>query len=369
MTRSARILAPGAFAVTLGVGLAVASTDLDTDPGASAALTEAAADNAAPERGLAPRIDGIRFQEREVARLRTEAVTAANRARDLSWELVRDGDEISDFLTAAQTLGASKADHSVMHPDGPLAAVRAAAMVRALRAEAESRADRLTARMAAIHAAERKRDELLERLAEGLERLDHDRRELAGEMRFVSGAAPAPDRVLSEALATAGTIDELISEIARRGNASWSETATNQNLIWPAPASVVQDFGTSVMGGAHRHGIELSAWPMSPVVSPAKGGVRYAGPFLDYGNIVIIEDDSGLMAVLAGLSRVTVENGTEIAQGDVIGILGGRSPEVQDYVRYRDQETVSGLRETLYMEIRHGQRPVDPVPLLSGENG
>ena len=49
--------------------------------------------------------------------------------------------------------------------------------------------------------------------------------------------------------------------------------------------------------------------------APADAVVRYAGPFLEYGYVVVLEPDAETMVVLAGLAQVRVRTGAQVAAG------------------------------------------------------
>jgi len=118
-----------------------------------------------------------------------------------------------------------------------------------------------------------------------------------------------------------------------------------------------------------QSGLLLEAPPFAVVSAPADGSVRYAGPFLEYGAVVVIATDPATMVVLAGLGRLKVATGAEVKRGDLLGLLGGRALDVEEYVMQAATDTGAGARETLYIEVRHGRGPVDPEPLFAGENG
>jgi septal ring factor EnvC (AmiA/AmiB activator) len=93
--------------------------------------------------------------------------------------------------------------------------------------------------------------------------------------------------------------------------------------------------------------------------------VRYAGPFLEYGYVVVLEPDAETMLVLAGIAQLQVRTGDTVDRGDLIGLLGGRPPDVEETVM-AESGTGAGLSETLYIEVRHGRGTVDPEPLFDG---
>jgi septal ring factor EnvC (AmiA/AmiB activator) len=118
-----------------------------------------------------------------------------------------------------------------------------------------------------------------------------------------------------------------------------------------------------------RPGLIVGTAPLALVTAPADGLVRYAGPFLEYGYVVVLEPDAETMVVLAGLARLQVATGATVRRGDLLGLMGGRPPDVEEYVMLPEAETGAGAGETLYIEVRRGKGPVDPEPLLVGQNG
>ena len=58
-----------------------------------------------------------------------------------------------------------------------------------------------------------------------------------------------------------------------------------------------------------RPGVVLRAPPLSLVRAPADATVRYAGPFLEYGYVVVLEPGPETMVVLAGLAQLQARTG------------------------------------------------------------
>jgi septal ring factor EnvC (AmiA/AmiB activator) len=96
-----------------------------------------------------------------------------------------------------------------------------------------------------------------------------------------------------------------------------------------------------------RRGLDLEVEDHSPVVAPAAGTVRYAGPIrgLDHG---VILDHGGYVTVIAKLAELALPVGAPIAAGDRIG---------------------RAARHRVYLEVRvklgPGGLPIDPEPLLA----
>jgi septal ring factor EnvC (AmiA/AmiB activator) len=130
----------------------------------------------------------------------------------------------------------------------------------------------------------------------------------------------------------------------------------------PSPVSgvVLRRFNEADAAGVRRPGVVVAAPALSLVTNPAAASVRYVGPLLDYGIVIILEPEIGVLVVLAGLKRVYVETGEVLPRGEPLGLLDGEEPLAADFL---DQSVVSGgtkVLETLYIELRIDGAPTDP---------
>ena len=95
--------------------------------------------------------------------------------------------------------------------------------------------------------------------------------------------------------------------------------------------------------------------------TPTAATVRYRGPLLDYGNVMILEPQSGFLLVLAGLDVVYGETGQVLPGGSPVGLMGGADGTEDVVLNAADQESGARQTETLYMELRENNTPVDPL--------
>jgi septal ring factor EnvC (AmiA/AmiB activator) len=144
--------------------------------------------------------------------------------------------------------------------------------------------------------------------------------------------------------------------------------AATSPLLWPVEGSVVRRFDEKDAAGVRRPGLVVGTPALAIVKAPTDAVVRYAGPFLEYGYVAVLEPDAETMVVLAGLAQIHVRTGAKVHRGDLLGLMGGRSPDVEQGVT-PGAESGTGPGETLYIEIRQGRGPVDPEPLFQGDNG
>lgn len=101
--------------------------------------------------------------------------------------------------------------------------------------------------------------------------------------------------------------------------------------------------------------------PHALVTTPAAATLRYAGPLLNYGNVAILEPQAGLLVVLAGLDVVYGQAGQVLPGGSPVGIMGGAEADADGILPPGDAQSANDWTETLYIEIRENNEPVDPA--------
>src|SRR5690606_41982965 len=85
------------------------------------------------------------------------------------------------------------------------------------------------------------------------------------------------------------------------------------------------------------------------------GWVAYAGDFLNYGQILVLNAGQDYTILRAGLDAVSVEEGQFLRMGEVVGAMGTDAFALS-------LATGSGADEpTLYIELREGGEPINPA--------
>jgi len=129
--------------------------------------------------------------------------------------------------------------------------------------------------------------------------------------------------------------------------------AEPQGGSMPVPGRVVEAFGQPNRFGQPSRGIRLEARPHAAVTSPQDGRIVFAGPFRDYGLLLIIAHGDGYHTLLAGMSRLHGAVGQQVLAGEPVGRMG---------------EADAGA-PTLYVELRRGGEPINPTPWLAAGKG
>ena len=120
------------------------------------------------------------------------------------------------------------------------------------------------------------------------------------------------------------------------------------SLAFPAQGRVVIGFGERD-GASETRGVTIQTGPGAQVIAPYDGQVVFAGPFRDYGLLLIIEHGGGYHSLLAGLERIDSAVNQTLLAGEPVGVMA--------------RPTDGNPR--LYLELRQNNRPINPLPWLA----
>jgi septal ring factor EnvC (AmiA/AmiB activator) len=123
----------------------------------------------------------------------------------------------------------------------------------------------------------------------------------------------------------------------------------------PVAGRIIKRFGDPDLAGTAQ-GISFATAPGGRVSSPCAGTVMFAGPFQNYGTVVIADCGGGTSVVLAGMDRLNVTAGQRLARGQPVGAM------------LRFDATAPTREPVLYVEVRQNDKPVDPATFL-GHSG
>ena len=121
--------------------------------------------------------------------------------------------------------------------------------------------------------------------------------------------------------------------------------------ILPTAGLLTSGFSNARMHPIHNRalpheGVDISAPRGTPILSAAKGRVRFSGRRSGYGLMVEIDHGYGYTTVYGHASQVLVRNGQQVERGDVIARVGSTGLATSPHLHY---------------EVRVGGRPVNPM--------
>ena len=318
---------------------------------------------------IAALTETVRAYEDGLAALREGLRRVAIRQQTLQGELAAREAELSQLLGALQSIGRAPAPMLLLHPNGPLGVARGGILAADVTPVLQARATELQARLAELADLRTLQDGAAGTLEEGLQGVQQTRAELADAVasrtdlprRFtedpvrtallVAGA----DTLAAFADGLAGVVDgELAGAIPDAG-------AAKGTLALPVQGRILRRAGEADAAGITRPGVILATHPRALVTSPAAATIRFRGPLLDYGNVLILEPAPGVLFVLAGLAESFGEPGQVVPEGAPVGLMGGVTPSADAILTETAAGQAGNRTETLYLEVREGQSPVDPA--------
>lgn len=104
-------------------------------------------------------------------------------------------------------------------------------------------------------------------------------------------------------------------------------TDFNQTFIWPVTGRISGVYGSQrILNGKPKrphYGVDIAAPTGTPVKAPADGVVSLAHKDMFYsGGTLILDHGHGVSTVYMHLSKIRVEPGTHVRQGDIIAEVG-----------------------------------------------
>jgi len=152
--------------------------------------------------------------------------------------------------------------------------------------------------------------------------------------------------------------------------ASWKSLDNGLGITQPAATSAIsvpsrmplKDMRMSSGYGMRNHpvlgrranhkGVDLAAPTGTPVYATADGMVAKAEWFSSYGNYIQIEHGGEMQTRYAHLSAYSVQAGSRVQKGDLIGYVGSTGRSTGPHLHY---------------EVRIAGDAVDPTPYMTGE--
>ncbi len=360
------------FCLLLGVGQAAAQDDPATAARAAAAQLEEAAltlQGATSARNRVKALtETVRAYEAGLAAMREGLRRAATREAQLTLQLQARENEIADLLGVLQTIETAPPPVLLLHPAGPLGSARSGMMLAEVTPALTARAARLRADLEEVQTLRLLQTNAAETLESGLAGIQQARADLS---KAIADRTDLPRRFTEDPVRTAilisstETLDGFasgLSEISEGEIPDLPADVSAQKGAIPLPVQgiLLHRAGEADAAGIRREGILVAARPRALVTSPTAATIRYLGPLLDLGNVVILEPQPDTLFVLSGLREVFGEVGQIVPAGTPVGLMGGSVPEIGAILSLSGDGTGNDRSETLYMEVREGGRPVDP---------
>lgn len=310
----------------------------------------------------------VRAYEDGLEAMRAGLRQVSLREGEMTRALQNESGQVAQLLGILINLKPDASPESLVHPTGPLGQARAGMLVSAVTPTLQAQAEDLRIKLEEVTILRELQSEALDTLARGLKDAQQARTDLSQSM---SDRTDLPRRFstdpgrLKTLIESSETLESFASGLAVMDVVDGITPMPDLEAAkgtWPMPVTgrLVHGFDEKDAAGVKRPGWLWAARALSLVSTPWPATVRYKGPFLDYGNVIILEPGNDVLLVLAGLDEVYGEVGEVIPAGTPVGLMGGAAPELDAFVENATQGTGAGLSETLYIEVREGGKPVNP---------
>lgn len=339
---------------------------------ASQRLKEAATHLQSAESGrdrVAALTNAIRAYEDGLSALRDGIRRAAIRQSTLETDLAAREADVTRLLGVLQTLSRTPPPALLLHPDGPAGTARSGLLLAEVTPALQQEARELAALLDELEILQSLQENAETTLNEGLTGAQQARAELSDAL---GDRRELPKRFIDDPIGTALLIasTETLDAFASGLGGTIAETldtdapdATQLKGTLPLPVNgtILRRAGDMDAGGNVRPGIVIATRPEALVTAPATATVRFHGPLLDYGNVVILEPAPDVLLVLAGLDALYAEVGTILPAGAPIGLMGDDRATSDGKLSENPNIAPVPATQTLYLEVREGQGPVDPA--------
>ncbi len=306
---------------------------------------------------------------------------------------------ISNVLAALERISRDPPPALMINPDNALDSARSALLISAILPQLRSKADAVTADLAKLGQIKAAAVEQQGKLEANLQVLEEEQLRIGSliaarkQSENLASAALASEEAEAQALADKATslkqlIDELTARAAAVATAAQATEAANNGgnapkldsetikialanpqrtqpavpfaqakgyLAMPSSGVTVIEYGAGDGFGGISRGLSVVTRADAQVVAPADGWVLFAGDYLNYGKIVILNAGQDYTILLAGLDKTDVTIGQFVMMGEPVGTMGSQTIG-------RTVATSAGVsRPTLYIEMRKNNEPVDPT--------
>ncbi|WP_298849231.1 peptidase M23 [uncultured Ruegeria sp.] len=310
----------------------------------------------------------IQAYEAGLSAMRSGLRKAATREAQLSAELRAREKDVRQLLGVLQTIETTAPPVLMLHPSGPLGAARTGMILSEVTPGLNAKAQALAQDLNEVQTLRILQQSASETLTEGLSGVQNARTRLS---EAIADRTDLPRRFVEDPVRTAilisstETLDGFASGLSEISEGEIIETNASVSdqkgqITLPVQGVLLHKAGESDAAGVARAGLVMGTRSRALVTSPTAATIRYRGPLLDLGNLIILEPQPGLLFVFSGLQEIYGQPGQVIPEGTPVGLMPGETPEIGAILSISGDRTGTDRPETLYIEVREDNSPVDP---------
>jgi septal ring factor EnvC (AmiA/AmiB activator) len=158
-----------------------------------------------------------------------------------------------------------------------------------------------------------------------------------------------------EMLKASESLNNLIAKLEQKKIAGEGLSFVDKkgHLLFPVNGKILNRFGRvrdkRFQSYIINNGLNLKVKKGTKVHPVSQGSVLFAGSLEGYGNLIILGHSDKYHSLYGHLDKILVQTGDYVHEDRAIGLSG---------------DSGSLIGETLYLELRHEGKPIDPAPWL-----
>lgn len=315
----------------------------------------------------------IQKNEKELSYIAHRTKKLEERENEIAGSLSQERDALADLVLALNRIRRVPPEALLARPGAPLKTAQTAMLLRDVIPTIHDRAEDLRVKLEELEATQselaEKRD-FAERTAKRLKEKHENLSNLVDKRQKLYIATRASyiqqQKSVQKLSQNAKNLQDLVEELEqnrRRLNAQKLKRRTTFRKPQEVPIPKAGQPRLPVAGtirigyndrddfGAKSKGLTISTARNALVIAPMAGIVRFAGPFKRFGNMVVIEHEKGYHSLVAGFEKIDTIVGHSVGAGEPLGFLP----------KYK-----SGTPPSLYYELRHKGKPINPARRFPG---
>ncbi len=188
-----------------------------------------------------------------------------------------------------------------------------------------------------------------------LKELRNHRQNKLDAIRKINNDRDKYQRYIDELKEEAGKMNKMLEEQIVTGsfNVKKNLNRIKGRMMWPIKGRVISRFGrkrsTKFNTYIFSNGIEIKRRRSSSIKSVLNGEVIWVDYKKGYGKIIVVQHSKDLYTIYGHCSEIKRKKGDIVKKGETIALTGSSG---------------SSLKESLYFEIRHRLRAVNPLKWL-----
>jgi septal ring factor EnvC (AmiA/AmiB activator) len=312
----------------------------------------------------------IQANEKDMQRLNKDVKALEAKRDDIQGRLQKDQGSIANLILALERIRRLPPEALIVKPDAPLKTAQSAMLMQNILPGLQGKADTLRVELEELAQVSSKLEKEKTQLTKTSVALQEQHKKLSGMLakrKKLYASAQSDLKAREARIKTisnkAKNLKDLVQKLDQESRTR-QEKAKARNVVLKTPSAANVPTGAArlpISGtiktrynqpdnfGAPSKGIDIEGRGGALVVAPMGGVVKFAGPFKNYGGMIILEHKGGYHSLVAGLEKIDTVVGQKLSAGEPVGLLHHE----------KDQNPV------LYYELRHNGKPINPAKKFS----